>query len=87
MDKYFDGKYLKFNVKNEDGTFDETITINEHVIEDIEDIVEFLKTTCSNNVADKMFEVFVEFAFVHSLNVLNENRDLIIKNSGDSDGN
>ena len=88
VDKYFDGEYLKFQVKNEDGTFNETISIHEKVVEDVEDFVAFLKETYANDLADKMFEVFMEFALIHSLNVLNKNRDMIINSvNGDSYGN
>ena len=87
MDKYFNGDYLKFQVKSEDGTLDETININESLIEDVKDLVAFLKRTYGDELADKMFEVFVEFALMHSLCILNNRRDLIIELSGDGNGN
>lgn len=87
MDKYFDGDYSKFHVKNEDGTLDETINLNESLVEDVKDFVAFLKKTYGDELADKMFEVFIEFALMHSLCILNNRRDLIIELSGDGNGN
>lgn len=87
MDKYFDGEYSQFQVKNEDGTLDETINLNESLVEDVKDFVAFLKKTYGDELADKMFEVFIEFALMHSLCILNNRRDLIIELSGDSNGN
>ena len=87
MDKYFDGEYSQFHVKSEDGTLDETINLNESLVEDVKDFVAFLKKTYGDELADKMFEVFIEFALMHSLCILNNRRDLIIELSGDSNGN
>lgn len=87
MDKYFHGEYSQFQVKSEDGTLDETINLNESLVEDVKDFVAFLKKTYGDELADKMFEVFIEFALLHGLCVLNNRRDLIIELSGDSNGN
>ena len=87
MDKYFDGDYSQFHVKSEDGTLDETISINKSLIADVKDFVEFLKVAYGDELADKMFEVFVEYSLIQSLSILNNRRDLIIELSGDSNGN
>ena len=50
MDKYFDGDYSKFHVKNEDGTLDETINLNESLVEDVKDFVAFLKNSMSSGM-------------------------------------
>lgn len=87
-DEYFDGEYLKYTIKNEDGTFNESIRINEHVIRDVKDFVEFLKATYEKDLADRMFEVFMEFCLMHSLTYLNKNREMIVKcANGDCNGN
>ena len=86
MDKYFDGDYLQFQVKNADGSFDKSINLNETLVGDVEDLVNFLKRTSDSNLSDKMFEVLIEFCLIHSLSMLNEYRDLIVKLSGDSNG-
>lgn len=83
MDKYFDGNYLKFHVKSEDETLDEKIRINESLVEDVKEFVEFLKIAYGGNLADKMFEVFMEFSLMHGLSFLSENKEAIIELSGD----
>lgn len=87
VDKYFHGDYSQFHVESKDGTLDETISINKSLIADVKDFVEFLKVAYGDELADKMFEVFIEFALMHSLCILNNRRDLIIELSGDSNGN
>lgn len=90
VDKYLDKNqnYLKYHVKSEDGTLDETITVQELLVEDIKDCVEFLKETYGVELADKMFEVFVEFALMQGLKFINKNRNWIIGIvNGDSNGN
>ena len=87
MDKYFHGEYSQFQVKSKDGTLDETISINKSLIADVKDFVEFLKVAYGDELADKMFEVFVEYSLIQSLSILNNRRDLIIELSGDSNGN
>lgn len=75
-------------MKSEDGTLDETITVQELLVEDIKDCVEFLKETYGVELADKMFEVFVEFALMQGLKFINKNRNWIIGIvNGDSNGN
>lgn len=87
-DRYFDGEYLNYTIKNEDGTFNETIRVNEHVIEDAKDFVAFLKATYEKDLADNMFEIFMEFCLVNSLKMLNKNREMIVKcANGDCNGN
>ena len=90
VDKYLDKSkgYLKYHVKSEDGTLDESIKIQELLVEDIQDCVEFLKETYGVELADKMFEVFVEFSLMQGLKFINRNRNWIIDIvSGDSNGN
>ena len=87
MDKYFSGNYPKFQVTSQDGTFNETIRINGNLVKDSMDCVAFLKTLYESDIADKMFEVFMEFCLMQGLKDINKNRDLIIKASGESNGN
>lgn len=86
MDKYFSGDYPQFQVTSQDGTFTKAIRINGNLVEDVMDCVEFLKSVYESDLADKMFEVFIEFCLLHGLTDINKNRDLIIKISGESNG-
>lgn len=86
-EKYFSGENVKFTVKNEDGTFNETININKHIVEDAKDFVAFLKATYEPELSDVLFEVFVECCLSCSLFILNKNRKMIVKCAGgDNDG-
>ncbi len=90
MDKYLDKNqnYLKYHVKSEDGTLDETISVQELLVEDIKDCVAFLKETYGDELADKMLEVFLEFSLMQGLKFINKNRKWIIDIvNGESNGN
>ncbi len=87
MDKYFTGDYSKFHVKSEDGTLDESIRINANLVKDIVVCVAFLRRLYESNLSDKLFEIFVEFSLIMGLKNINENLDVIIKQSGDDNGN
>lgn len=71
--------FMEFNIKNEDGTFNESININKGTVNKVKDFVDFLKEIYDDNLSDVALEIFVEFSFEYSLGYLNENRDLIVK--------
>jgi len=84
VDKYLNGVFSQFQVKSQDGTIDESINIHELIVEDVLDCVEFLKSLYESKLSDKMLEVFLEFCLIQGIKNINENRDLIIKASGES---
>lgn len=76
-------EYLRFNIKSDDGTFNESININKLTVDEVKDIVAFLKETSDDDLTEFMFEIFVEFALDYCAKILNKNRGMIIELDGD----
>ena len=57
-------KHYKFQVKNEDETFDETIELQETLVNDFKEVVDFFNEHFDAKYVDSMFNVAIQFALI-----------------------
>ena len=95
-EKYFDQeqKFVEFYIKSKHNNLDELVTLQESLIEDAVDCIDFLKSNYDSNLVDFMFNLFIEVCLLQGVHFINSNKELIgeiIKESygtcGDGNGN
>lgn len=88
--KYYDCKEdVQFELKSADGSLNETLLIPKMLVEDIDRTVEFIKSKYGEDVADGVFNAFLEFCLMYTMDFLNKdnNLDKVLGIVGDSNGN
>ena len=76
VDKYLEDNldYLKFNIKSDDGTVDENVTIQATLIEDSKECIDFFKEIYENDISDEMFNLFVVIALIQGVEFIRKNK-------------
>lgn len=80
---------LQYELKSADGTLTESLYIPKMLVEDIEHAVALLKAQYESDAAGGVFNGFVNFALVYTMDFLNRDGNLekFLKMIGDSNGN
>lgn len=88
LDKYFGDEetFLKYTLDSADGTLSEKLSIQESLVGDVKDCVDFLKDAYGGELSDAMFNLFVEIALIQGVEFVTGNKKLILDIVGDNDG-